>query len=150
MARPREFDPDEALEAIMHVFWERGFEGTSLNDIEVATGLNKQSLYRVFRDKRDMYLRSLIRYDETEVAAAAKILGSPGSARDRFKRLFDDVLSTAIRYNDRRGCFLCNAATDQAQLDDDANAHIKRSMGAVSARSGMRWAHQRHTKTTRP
>lgn len=43
MARPREFEPEEALDAIMGVFWRQGYEGTSLQDIEAATGLNNKA-----------------------------------------------------------------------------------------------------------
>ena len=39
LGRPREFDEDEALAQILDVFWAKGFEGTSMSDLEAATGL---------------------------------------------------------------------------------------------------------------
>ena len=51
MARPRSFDPDEALDLARDVFWRKGFQGTSLDDITAATGLAKPSLYAAFGDK---------------------------------------------------------------------------------------------------
>jgi len=131
MARPREFEPEEALDAIMRVFWRNGFEGTSMQDIEAATGLNKQSLYRIYADKRAMFLAALRRYDETEVARAGAILAAPGSPRERFRRLFDDVLSETKEDGPRRGCFLCNASADEAQLDDDARSFVNGAMRRV-------------------
>ena len=133
MARPREFDPKEALGAIMGVFWRNGFEGASMQDIEVATGLNKQSLYRLYADKRAMYLAALRHYDETEVARAGDILSGPGAPRERFRRLFNDVLAETVGEGPRRGCFLCNASTDEAQLDDDARAFVNEAMRRVEA-----------------
>jgi len=56
MGRPREFDPDTALAAIMEVFWAKGFEGASMRDLVVATGLKKGSLYAAFGDKRAMFI----------------------------------------------------------------------------------------------
>ena len=131
MARPREFDPQEALGAIMGVFWRNGFEGASMQDIEAATGLNKQSLYRIYADKRAMYLAALRHYDETEVARAGEILSGPGSPRERFRRLFNDVLAETAGDGPRRGCFLCNASTDEAQLDDDARAFVNGAMRRI-------------------
>ena len=68
MARPRAFDPDTALQDVMNVFWKKGYEGASLQDIEAATGLNKQSLYRAFGDKRAMYLAALDIYEKNIIA----------------------------------------------------------------------------------
>ncbi|HKJ61661.1 MAG TPA: TetR/AcrR family transcriptional regulator [Hyphomicrobiales bacterium] len=124
MARPREFDPEQALRTVKDVFWRLGYEGASMREIETATGLNKQSLYRLLGDKRQMYLRSLAHYEENDIAEVERLLQSDGTARERFQRLFDRIINSAIRSNDRRGCFLCNASVDQAQLDDRSQEKI--------------------------
>ena len=62
MARPREFDIDEALDAAMGVFWERGYEATSMVNLMDATGLHKGSIYKAFEDKHDLFLQALRRY----------------------------------------------------------------------------------------
>ncbi|MGB0631031.1 MAG: TetR/AcrR family transcriptional regulator [Alphaproteobacteria bacterium] len=116
MARPREFDTDKALRAMMNLFWERGYEGTSMHMIEQATGLRKQSLYRAFGDKRGMYLAALTAYEHEEMNKTGAILARPGSAAARFGQLFRHVIDRAINDGDRRGCFLCNAGIDQAPL----------------------------------
>ncbi len=130
MARPRQFNPDEALEKVTDVFWRFGFEGASLQDIEAATGLNKQSLYRIFPDKRAMYLASLKFYEATEVNQAAAVLARPGGAKTRFARLFDDMIAR-ISKGDRRGCFLCSAAAEQSQLDDATRAFVSGALERV-------------------
>lgn len=117
MARPREFDEEEALTRIMEAFWRSGYEATSMSDIENATGLNKQSLYRIYKDKRAMYLAALDLYEQKEVAAAAEALAKPGDATQRIKRVFDAALAETKKDGPRRGCFLCNAAIDQGQSD---------------------------------
>ena len=62
MAGPREFDMDEALDAAMSVFWEKGYEGTSMADLMAATGLHKGSIYKAFTDKHDLFVKALKRY----------------------------------------------------------------------------------------
>ena len=113
MGRPREFEPDDALEAIKGAFWRLGYDGASMHELEAATGLRKQSLYREFGDKRAMYLAALDHYERNEITRATAVLGDKGSARARFSRLFDELISD----RDIRGCFLCNASVDQAPLE---------------------------------
>lgn len=120
MGRPREFEPEEALEAIKDAFWRLGFDGASMNDIEAATGLKKQSLYREFGDKQAMYLAALNHYERNEVAEAIALLQKKGTARQRFERLFDML----IEERDHRGCFICNANVEPAPDDTKIRAHI--------------------------
>lgn len=133
MARPREFDTDQALDDVISVFWRKGFEGTSLHDIEAATGLNKQSLYRLFPDKRSMYLAALERYAREELEQANKILSGGGDAKQRFQKLFGGLVALA-QAGKRSGCFLCNAAVDQVQLDKETKALVNASLKNVERR----------------
>ncbi len=131
MARPRGFEPDTALAQIKDAFWRRGFDATSMQDIEAATGLKKQSLYRLYGDKRGMYLKALDHYGAHEAAEAAALLAGDGSAKARFERLFTHVVDSAVKDGDRRGCFLCNASIDQAPVNDDTRVSVARLMKAV-------------------
>ncbi len=130
MARPRGFEPDDALAAIKDVFWRRGFDATSLHDIEQATGLKKQSLYRLYGDKRGMYLKALEHYAAHEAAEAMALLETGGTARARFARFFGHVVDTAVA-GDRRGCFFCNASIDQAPSDESAREAVMHGMEEV-------------------
>jgi len=116
MARPREFDPDDALRSIQRAFWTRGYHGTSMQDIERATSLKKQSLYREFGNKEDMYARSLKLYRDRDLALLAETLLRADNARQRFKEMFAAALEP-VKHGDRSGCFLCNSAIDRADED---------------------------------
>jgi TetR/AcrR family transcriptional repressor of nem operon len=131
MSRPLSFEPDAALDSLKDLFWAKGFEGTSMQDVEAATGLKKQSLYRQFGDKRSMYLAALRRYEAVEVRDAVALLGIEGSARERVARLFTAIIDRAIA-GDRRGCFLCNASIDQAQADAATDATIRAITATVA------------------
>ena len=124
MARQREFDKDDILRAIVRLFWDKGYEATSYADLMETTGLGKGSLYSAFGDKRALYLQALRSYCETEAKAAADLFSESKerSARERtesfhiFLGLPIEPVETA---RDRRGCFLCNAAVEQAPQNED-------------------------------
>lgn len=118
MPRHREFDTERALARIKDVFWQYGYEGASMADIEEATGLKKQSLYRAFGGKRQMYLAALRDYDRVEISAAIQMLRQPGPAAERIDTLLATIINNALESGDRRGCLLCNASVDQAPLDE--------------------------------
>ena len=62
--RPREFDKDLVLDKALHVFWKRGYEGTSLSDLTEAMGINRPSLYAAFGNKEELFKLALDRYIE--------------------------------------------------------------------------------------
>lgn len=132
MARPLSFDPDAALDALKELFWAKGYDATSMQDVEEATQLKKQSLYRQFGDKRAMYLAALRRYEAVEVQDAMALLGTEGTAGERIGRLFHTIVDRAVA-GDRRGCFLCNATIDQAQADPETEAAIRAITATVAA-----------------
>jgi len=62
--RPRKVDPNAALETAIELFWEKGYEGTSMNDLVAATGMAKPGLYATFGDKEAFYAKALTHYVE--------------------------------------------------------------------------------------
>ena len=62
MPRTKDFDEHEVLDRAVELFWDRGYEATSVADLEKHLGVGRQSLYNTFGDKRELFLRSLSRY----------------------------------------------------------------------------------------
>src|ERR1700681_3566635 len=104
MARPRSFDPDEALDLARDVFWQNGFQGTSLDDITAANGLAKPSLYAAFGDKNALFLKVLDRYHASIVANAARALRQGPSARDAIERWLTGFVPYCSGTKGIRGC----------------------------------------------
>lgn len=126
MARPREFDVDQALDRAMNVFWTKGYEGASLQDLLDAMNIARGSLYKAFEDKHSVYLAALDRYDRTEIQRAVDGLcdRSAGDGAVRIHRFLEDARAAVVKRQDRRGCFLCNAAVDRAPMDAGVQAKV--------------------------
>ncbi|NCF37776.1 MAG: TetR family transcriptional regulator [Gammaproteobacteria bacterium] len=125
MARPRQFDETLVIESLMNVFWEKGYEATSMQDLVAASGLLKGSLYGAFGDKHAMYLSALKHYDRTRIQAGIDVLNGEGSARQKIARLFDNVIEATKRGLFAGGCLLCNASLEMAARDPEVKAEVK-------------------------
>jgi AcrR family transcriptional regulator len=87
MPRPREFDVNAALDRALHLFWSKGYEATSLDELCEVTDLSRSSFYAAFGSKRDLLLRSIDRYVEQRTPELAGILGERQPARKAFAAL---------------------------------------------------------------
>src|SRR4030088_150825 len=96
MARQKEFDREEALQKAMEVFWSRGYEATSIQDLVKHMGINRQSLYDTFGDKHALYLKTLDRYREIEGRKVFELLERPGSVKKTLRQLFEGVVERAL------------------------------------------------------
>jgi len=126
MARPRSFNPDEALDLARDVFWRKGFQGTSLDDITAATGLAKPSLYAAFGDKNALFLKVLDRYHERIIANAERILNDGPSARDAIERWLTGFVPFCSSIRGSRGCLSINTAADCASEQKEVRKKVER------------------------
>lgn len=132
MPRPREFDIDDAVEKAMHVFWEKGYNGTSLPDLLDGMGIVRGSLYKAFGSKKALFLRTLHLYD-TQIIKPAEVMlrGSEMSGEDRLAAVFNSALERA-RNGDRRGCLLCNTAAEVSSEDDEIADIVNDQLGRLT------------------
>lgn len=132
MARPREFDADDALERATRLFWTKGFEQTSLDELCAATGLGRSSLYAAFGDKRSLYLQALSRYEERSVARIAKAFEGR-TLRQGFQAFLAALIDDIVAGPGRSGCFIGNCAAELARLDRTAAARVRASLERIEA-----------------
>lgn len=120
MARPREFDIDEATEGAMALFWSKGYEDVSLADLLAGMQVSRGSLYKAYGEKHSVWLAALDLYDQKVVQPTARALSdaTTGPGLLRIARFLDAPAQPLRDNGDRRGCFLCNAAADRASLDE--------------------------------
>lgn len=120
MPRPKEFNPDTALEKAMHVFWHKGYEATSMEDLLSAMAINRGSLYATFGDKRELFLKAMDRYCAGGgIGSGVSILLQPGPALPLIRRFIGHMLDFALSDPLRRGCMITNTVMELAPHQKD-------------------------------
>ena len=87
--RPKQFDDDEVTAIAMQVFWRKGYDATSLDDLVEAMGIPRQSLYRTFTDKHTLFLRALEYYDQNVTSVILGILSAEAPAIENLRNVFE-------------------------------------------------------------
>ncbi|MBF8191708.1 TetR/AcrR family transcriptional regulator [Nonomuraea sp. K274] len=126
MGRPREFSDQTVIDAAMEVFWEKGYEATTTQDLCARTGLGRGSLYNAFGSKHRLYEEALRRYAETLARRQLSMLAEPGSVRERLRDLMLGVLDADMADPGRRGCLALNAASESSGRDDAVAGLVRR------------------------
>jgi len=104
--RPRSFDERDALEKATQVFWSKGYDGVTIDDLVAGMGVGRPSLYAIFGDKRAIFLRALRAYAERKGASAAKALLSPQSLRDSIASFLRYAVESETEKGSARGCLM--------------------------------------------
>lgn len=132
MARPREFDEKATLRRAVELFWEHGYEATSIRDLAQAMELTTASLYNAFGDKRSIYRKALDFY----------IAGSFGDRVGRFEKLppyqaitafFAEIIDRSLNDAQRKGCLLVNSALEVAPHDGEFQRVVTEVLNEVEA-----------------
>ncbi len=131
MARPREFNPDDAVEQAMQAFWSKGYEATSLSDLTRAMGISRSSFYETFGSKHGLFLEAIERYRDTTVERAVAELEGDGPARAAIAGVFGRVVDNAVARGDRRGCLVLNSAVEVSPHDPEAAARVAACLGRL-------------------
>jgi len=111
----KNFDVNQALESAMLVFWEKGYESTSIADLIEATGVKRQSLYNAFGGKQEFFIRALLKFDTERQRSVLEALEAEGKPLESIKFIFDQAVEDPLK----RGCFLVNTALEIQGHNED-------------------------------
>lgn len=117
VGRPCEFDPQHALEVAMRVFWQQGYDGTSLEDLLTAMDLSKSSLYQAFGGKAELFQRCLEHYRDTFSERMRTALDQAPSGLSYIESILAGVAEGTGNPMGRAGCLLINTASEFGQRD---------------------------------
>lgn len=131
MARPREFDADEALGRVMRVFWDQGYQASTFADLTKAADVRKQSLYGVFGDKRSLFLKSLALYRGQALSKARKVVSEADSPLEGIARLMRYAARPPGPKEGPAGCLMANTALELGSSDSDVATELKKMFRAM-------------------
>lgn len=130
MPKVETFDRTEVMDKITTLFWKKGFNGTSMQEIVDASGLNRSSIYNSFGDKFMLYLASLKHYRAT----------FQGPIMDKLKKLnpkealryfYEDVPRSIDNHTNDRGCLVTNCTTELISQNKEIDQYVAESVDAT-------------------
>jgi TetR/AcrR family transcriptional regulator, transcriptional repressor for nem operon len=124
MARTKDFDESEVLAKAIKLFWQKGYNGTSMQDLVDGLGISRSSIYDTFGDKHQLYLKALCTYRQNAIARRDQILNASVPAKAAIRQLMNLTIDQMIRDKQHKGCFLVNSAVENAPHDKEINAII--------------------------
>lgn len=124
MSRPREFDADAALRQCMDVFWTKGFHATSYEDLTTKTQVKKQSLYGVFKNKRELFLQSLQVYREQNIEFLKTKTALEKSPVRKLEAICEAVLHKEEE-SGSRGCLIINSTLEFGSVDAEVSREVR-------------------------
>ncbi|WP_233461726.1 TetR/AcrR family transcriptional regulator [Achromobacter insolitus] len=124
IGRPREFDRDAALLAAMRTFWTQGYEGTSIQDLVAAMGVNKPSLYSTFGCKEEIFREAVELYDRIEGRATSQSLAQAGTAREAVETMLRANARAYVVEEGPRGCMIVLSSLLGAPENESVRAFL--------------------------
>lgn len=138
--RPRSFDVDAALQAAIHVFWEKGYDGASMKDLTQAMGINSPSLYAVFGDKKGLYIQAIERYMTDDSCAPLVAFESEDDIEKAIQAFMEAALNYATEHpSGKLGCFMANCVSTNAGSVDGVQDLLKEAILSTDIRLAERF-----------
>ena len=128
MARSKQFDERQALAAAMLVFWEKGYEGTSISDLEQAMGLKRTSIYNTFGNKSAIFERVMTCYKESVMSALFAAMDAAPDIREGVRRLMNAALDIHFDEDNPGGCLVVLSLMESGQHDEQSLGSMQQTI----------------------
>ena len=121
MARTKDFDENEVLAKAIQLFWHKGYNGTSMQDLVDTLGISRSSLYDTYTDKHTLFIKALESYQQAGVLKIQQIINETDSAKETIRKLLELVATDLAGDKQQKGCFMVNAEVEVAPHDQEVN-----------------------------
>ena len=132
MAGVKQFDREFVLDKAMEVFWQKGYEGTSVRDLTIATGLGKGSLYGAFGDKEQLFITVLDHYADKFQAEIVEQLNNPDPYR-AIEGMFEVAIARMSNPKYPRGCLNTNTSIGMFGKSEAIARKIAERLGSLES-----------------
>ena len=127
MARQKTFDPEQALDAALDLFWRQGYEASSMTELQEAMGIGRQSLYDTYGDKHELFLKALDRYAQVKSERMREMLAGEGPMVPGLRDYFNAAAHMLTPSGERPACLLTNTILERGQHDEAVAEVCKRN-----------------------
>lgn len=129
ISMPREivFNEVEVLAKVVDLFWKKGYNGTSMQDLSSVTGLNRSSIYNTYGSKKELYKTALKSYQNSVATIFQNLLLKSRDSREALTLIFDFLIATITNDSDSKGCFIVNCTSEVSQKDPTIKLWLEES-----------------------
>lgn len=125
MARTKEFNEDQALDKAIEIFWYKGYNGTSAQDLVTHLGLSRSSLYDTFGDKQKLFAQSLQRYQKNAQKQIVELFDQSENIKETLHDIFKQAVIESLEDRITKGCFMVNSSVELAMHDEEIAKIVK-------------------------
>ncbi len=125
MARPREFDPNDALQTAIELFWEKGYYDASVDEVVKRSGVAKYGIYGTFGTKRELFMKALTQFAADRHQDIQRPIRKPDASLPEIRAFFKDAPKLMTQKNDRRGCLICNTGIELGLRDPEIRDFVR-------------------------
>lgn len=127
MARTKDFDENEVLTKAIQIFWHKGYNGTSMQDLVDGLGISRSSLYDTYTDKHTLFVKALESYQNSGAAKIQELIDQSVSAKQAVKTLLEFTINDLLCDEQQKGCFMVNSEVEVAPHDAEVGNLICRN-----------------------
>lgn len=119
MARTKEFNEDQVLDKAIEIFWHKGYNGTSAQDLVTHLGLSRSSLYDTFGDKQKLFVASLKKYQKQSQDQIVHLFDISENIKQTLHDIFKQAIDESLENRITKGCFMVNSSVELAMHDPE-------------------------------
>ena len=119
MARTKEFNEDQVLEKAIEIFWHKGYNGTSAQDLVTHLGLSRSSLYDTFGDKQKLFVAALKKYQKQSQDQIVHLFNISENMKQTIQDIFKQAVVESLEDRITKGCFMVNSSVELAMHEPE-------------------------------
>lgn len=136
MARTKEFEPQEALQKAMLLFWHKGYLDTSMEELVQTTGVSRYGLYSTFGDKQELFAKAITHYANTVINTLLRPLEAADAALPEIQNYFNTLIAMSQNGQDQVGCLIGNTAVELSHPQEEIARQISQHYGRMHSAFG--------------
>jgi TetR/AcrR family transcriptional repressor of nem operon len=119
MSRTKQFKEEEILDKAISLFWDKGFNGASAQDLVDNLGISRSSIYDTFSDKRTLFIKALLQYRKKAGDELKEVLADSKDVKETIRAIFQQAVLETLQASENKGCFMVNTTTELAIHDNE-------------------------------